>query len=143
MRVLNECMEAETTPVKRVMSTELFRIAPDATAQTAAETLLTQGIGSLLVVDRDGELAGIVTSTDLIEVVSGEGSPTESTVREHMTTDVVTIGATDSVHDAAVEMIRGDIQHLPVTGDESDIVGMASATDITTQMTYMGSSGTD
>ena len=136
-------MEVETTPLDRVMSTALFRIASDATAQDAAETLLTEGVGSLLVVDQDGDLTGIVTSTDLIGIVSGEGSPTDSTVREYMTTDVVTISATETVHDAAVEMISGDIQHLPVTDDAGDIVGMVSATDITTQMTYMSSSGTD
>ena len=136
-------MEVETTPLDRVMSTALFRIASDATAQDAAETLLTEGVGSLLVVDQDGDLTGIVTSTDLLGIVSGEGSPTDSTVREHMTTDVVTISATETVHDAAVEMINGDIQHLPVTDDAGDIVGMVSATDITTQMTYMSSSGTD
>lgn len=136
-------MEVETTPLDRVMSTALFRIASDATAQDAAETLLTEGVGSLLVVDQDGDLTGIVTSTDLIGIVSGEGSPTDSTVREYMTTDAVTISATETVHDAAVKMIGSDIQHLPVTDDAGDIVGMVSATDITTQMTYMSSSGTD
>lgn len=136
-------MEAVTTPVEQLMSTELLTTMPDATAADAAETLLEEDVGSLIVFDQAGELAGVVTSTDLIEIVSAGRAPTGSTISDYMTTDVVTIDAAESIHDAAVKMIRKDIQHLPVTGDGDDVVGMVSATDVTTQMTYMGSSGTD
>ena len=60
-----------------------------------------------------------------------------------MTEDVLTVPSTASLYDAAVKMIRQDVQHLPVTGEKSEIVGMLSATDLTAQMTYMGSSGTE
>ena len=136
-------MEAVTTPVEQLMSTELLSTTPDATVEDAAETLLEEDVGSLLVFDQEGDLAGVVTSTDLIEIVSAGRASTGSTISDYMTTDVVTIDAADSIHDAAVKMIRKDIQHLPVTGDGDDVVGMVSATDVTTQMTYMGSSGTD
>ena len=136
-------MSAENIPVEQLMSTELLTITPDATAVHAAELLLEKGVGSLIVFHQEGDLAGVVTSTDLIETISADRAPTESTVSDHMTPDVITIGVADSVHDAAVKMIRKDVQHLPVVGDEDAIVGMLSATDITTQMTYMGSSGTD
>lgn len=136
-------MEVVTTPVEQLMSTELTSTTPDTTAEDAAETLLEEDVGSLIVFDQEGNLAGIVTSTDLIEIVSAGRAPTGSTISDYMTTDVVTIDAADSIHDAAVKMIRKDIQHLPVTGDGDDVVGMVSATDITTQLTYMGSSGAD
>lgn len=136
-------MEVVATPVEQLMSTELMSTSPDATAEDAAETLLEEDVGSLIVFDQEGDLAGIVTSTDLIEIVSAGRAPTGSTISDYMTTDVVTIDAADSIHDAAVKMIRKDIQHLPVTGDGDDVVGMVSATDITTQLTYMGSSGAD
>jgi len=136
-------MGVETVPVEELMSTELLTISPDAKAETAAETLLDQNVGSLIVLDQDGEIGGVLTSTDLIEIVSAGRTSTDSSVSDHMTTGVVTIGATDSVHDAAVTMIREGVQHLPVTGAENDIVGLISATDITAQMMYMGSSGTD
>lgn len=134
-------MEVVTTPVEQLMSTELLSTTPDAAVEDAAETLLDEDVGSLVVFDQEGGLAGIVTSTDLIEIVSAGRAPTGSTINDYMTTDVVTIDAADSIHDAAVKMIRKDIQHLIVTGDGDDVVGMVSATDVTTQITYMGSSG--
>lgn len=136
-------MEADRIPVEQLMSTDLVTVTSDATAAAAAETLLGEGVGSLVVYDRAGEFAGVVTSTDLIEIVSADGAGAGRSVSDYMTTDVVTVNATDSVHDAAVTMIRERIQHLPVTGEEGDVVGMLSATDTTAQLTYILSSGAD
>jgi len=80
-------MSAENTPVEQLMSTELLTITPDATAVHAAELLLEEEVGSLIVFHREGDLAGVVTSTDLIEIISADRAPTESTVSDHMTTD--------------------------------------------------------
>jgi len=136
-------METESTPVSELMSTDLLTTTPDTAIEHAAETLLAEGVGSLLVLDESERLAGVLTSTDLAEIVSSGRVPGSATVADHMTDDVTTVDSTDTVHDAAVRMIRGDIQHLPVTGADGEVVGMLSATDLTAQLTYMTSRGTD
>lgn len=136
-------MDAENTPVEKLMSTDLLTVPPDTGIEEAADILLAEGVGSLIVLTGEDRLAGVLTSTDFVSAVSTEGVPNTATVAEYMTEDVLTVPTTATLHDAAVKMIREDIQHLPVTGGESEIAGMLSATDLTAQLTYMGSSGTD
>jgi len=135
-------MGVNNTSVEKLMSTDLLTVTPDTDMTEAADTLLDEGVGSLVVLDAEDHPIGILTSTDFVEVVSTEHSP-HGTVGDHMSGDVLSVSSTASLHDAAVKMIRQDIQHLPVTGEENEIVGMLSATDLTAQMTYMGSSGTE
>lgn len=136
-------MAAETIPVERLMSTDLLTVTPDTPVEEAADALLDEDVGSLVVLDEAEQLVGLLTSTDLVEIVSAGGDPAGETVAEYMTEDVATVGPTDSLHDAAVTMITEEIQHLPVTGPESETVGMLSSTDLTAQLTYMTSSGTE
>jgi signal-transduction protein with cAMP-binding, CBS, and nucleotidyltransferase domain len=108
----------------------------------AADILLDEEVGSLIVLDVDDNLAGVLTSTDFVTVVSANHSPYTGVVSDYMTEGVLTVPSSATLYDAAVKMMREDIQHLPVAGDD-EIVGMLSATDLTAQLTYMGSSGTD
>ena len=136
-------MGVDNTPVERLMSTDLLTVTPDTDITDAADILLDKGVGSLVVLDAEDHLAGVLTSTDFVTVVSADDSPYNGVVEEYMTEDVLTVSSTATLYDAAVKMIREDIQHLPVAGDENEIVGMLSATDLTAQLSYMGSSGTD
>ena len=136
-------MDAENVPVAKLMSTDLLTVTPGMDIEEAAGILLDEGVGSLIVMDAEDRLAGVLTSTDFVAIVSAGQPPYTPTVGDYMTEDVLTVSATATLHDAAVKMIRDDIQHLPVTGDGNEVVGMLSATDLTAQLTYMGSSGTD
>lgn len=136
-------MDAESVPVEKLMSTDLLTVTPDTDIERAAEMLLDESVGSLIVVDDEARLAGVLTSTDFVESVLTNRPPDAASVADYMTADVVTLPSTATLHDAAVKMIRADIQHLPVTESGDDVVGMLSATDLTAQLTYMGSSGTD
>ena len=131
------------TTVNKLMTTSLETISPDTKIDHAAATLLTQEAGSLVVLNDEAHILGILTCTDLAEVVANNSSATSTTVDKYMTTEVVTISPEESIQDAAVKMITQKIQHLPVTDSEDEMIGMLSTTDITNHLTYMGSSGTD
>ncbi|MFO7833900.1 MAG: CBS domain-containing protein [Halohasta sp.] len=131
------------TTVNKLMTTSLETISPDTKIDHAAATLLTQEAGSLVVLNDEAHISGILTCTDLAEVVANNSSATSTTVDEYMTTEVVTISPEESIQDAAVKMITQKIQHLPVTDSEDEMIGMLSTTDITNHLTYMGSSETD
>lgn len=136
-------MGVDNTPVEQLMSTDLLTVTPDTDITEAADILLDEGVGSLIVLDAEDHPAGVLTSTDFVATVSTDHSRSAGTVGDYMTKDVLTVSSTATLHDAAVKMIREDIQHLPVARDEDEVVGMLSATDLTAQLTYMGSSGTD
>jgi len=131
------------TAVERLMTTELETVSPDEELNAAAATLLEQQAGSLVVLDAENQVSGILTCTDLAELVANSTAPSEATVSDYMTTGVVTISPDKSLQDAAAEMITNGIQHLPVTDNDDEMIGMLSTTDITNHLTYAGSAGTD
>lgn len=117
-------------PVGRLMSTDLVTIAVDATAAEAAERMLETGVGSVLVVDDEGRLEGLLTGWDFVRLVRENDPHDETLVRECMTVDVVTASRNESV-DALADLADGEYSHLPVTDDDGVVVGMLSTTDLT------------
>lgn len=54
--------------VADVMTRDMVTIAPDATAESAAGLMLDNKISSVLVVDDQSTLIGVITQTDYVEV---------------------------------------------------------------------------
>ncbi len=83
-------VEREAYTVRDVMSDDLKTIPASDDAMSAFEQLQQHGIGRLLVIDADGELAGLVSRTDLMtafDIIQKSGradriTPTEQPVRE-------------------------------------------------------------
>ena len=117
-------------PVERLMSTELVTIEPGAAAADAARRMLETGVSSVLVVDEDGRLTGLITATDFVSLVRRNEPKDETPVEAFMTTDVVTVSPDDSVGDLAEPTDRG-YTHLPVLTADGELVGMVSTTDLT------------
>lgn len=136
-------MEIEAVPVEQLMTTDLVTVTPEEGVETAASTILEKEAGSLVALDDDGQLAGILTCTDLTELVSDGAVPADATVGDYMTETVTTTEPDESIQDAAVKMITKQIQHLPVVDGDDEVVGMLSTTDLTAHLTYMDSSGTE
>ena len=86
-------------PVRDVMVSPVRTIAPDRTLETAVEELFEIG-GSSLVVERDGELAGIVTKTDILDSLTWEADETRAV--QVYNADLLD----DVAYDEVVEMIE-------------------------------------
>lgn len=122
--------------VGRVMSTDVVTVSPETPVEDAAERLLNENIGSLVVVD-DGTLVGILTSTDFVRVVA-EGEPSdETTVTDHMSRGVSTVTAHENIRSAADKFITYNVHHLPVVDDKEGVIGMLSTTDLATYMSEL------
>lgn len=122
--------------VTEIMTSPVAQTTADTSVSRATDELLENNIGSLVITDADGLIQGIVTSTDLISAI-GEGEAVFSDdVAAYMSSDVTTISDTASVTDAAARMASNDIQHLPVTDESGQPVGMISATDLTGFLAY-------
>ena len=130
-------MEITDVSVDGFMSDDLVTATPDTAIDEAAKRLLEHDIGSLVVVDSDERLEGILTSTDLLELAIGEHSSAGGTVEQYMSTDVTAVGAGASMQEAAAKMMSHDIQHLPVQDEDGTVVGMFSTTDLTAHLAYL------
>ncbi len=116
--------------VGRLMSTGIITVSPDTSVETAAETLLDENISSVVVVDADNQPEGILTSTDFVRIVAKGDPKDETTVADHMTTDIVSASVQDPIREAADKMVTYHIHHLPVVDKTEGIVGMLSTTDL-------------
>ncbi len=116
--------------VGRVMSSSIVTVTRDTPVEAAAERLLERNIGSLLIVDDDNHLEGILTNTDFVRIVRDGDPNDETTVGEHMTDNVITVTAQDSVRVAADRIVNHDFHHLPVVDEVEGVVGMLSTRDL-------------
>ena len=119
--------------VGSLMSSPVHTISGDATLREAAAVLLEHGIGSVIVVDDDGGLDGILTATDFVGIVAGErhGDAPSTTVAEAMSTDVVTATANEAIETAADLMVESGHNHLPIIDAENVVIGVLAAHDLT------------
>jgi CBS domain-containing protein len=117
--------------VARIMTSDLITASPDTFVEDAANTLLDNQIGSIVVSDADGELEGILTRTDFIRIVAESKPKAKTTVERYMTTDVITVDAQDHIQAAADKMIEEGISHLPVTDEDGIVMGIITKTDLT------------
>lgn len=114
--------------VADVMSTPLETVSADATLQTAAEQMREHDINGLFI---PGSTAGIVTTTDIVDVVAAGKDPAEVEVADVMTAPVERVTTDVELNQAAEMMTTYGIKHLPVIDDHGDYVGMVSSTDVT------------
>lgn len=111
---------------------KLITCGPDTTIQKAAERMSKNRIGSILVNENDLPI-GIVTDKDLRnKVVTGNFS-IASSVRNIMSSPVITYLENLTIAQAQMAMMKNDISHLVLTKDgtpNSESVGIISKNDI-------------
>jgi CBS domain-containing protein len=116
--------------VARVMSTGLQKVSPDTLVEDAAQQMLDNDISSLVVVDEDNHLEGILTTTDFVRIVSKSHPKAETTVSRYMTTDVVTTTAQTDIAEVADRMVEQGFHHMPVVDETEGVIGMISSIDL-------------
>ena len=120
--------EIEDVFVARLMSTDLHTVTPDALVEDAAAVLLDNDVSSVLVVDGDESLVGILTSTDFVDIVAKSRPKAETTVERYMTRDPITAGAQDDVSAVAATMLERGFHHVPVVDGDTPI-GIITTSD--------------
>lgn len=114
--------------VEDVMTGSVQTVDRTASIREVAGRFAVEGIGSLVVVEH-GTPIGIVTDTDLVAVLGGEGMPAEVAVEDVMSTPLVTVDAEATVEEA-VETLRSEgITKLPVLHNGT-LAGIVTTTDL-------------
>ena len=114
-----------------IMSGGVEFITMDATIQDAAEKMASNDIGVLPICNGEGRLQGMLTDRDIVvKVIAAGMDPAGTTVAKVVEgTEVVTIGADDSVDEALQTMKDHKVRRLPVI-DGHKCIGMVSQGDI-------------
>jgi len=117
--------------VSDIMRGDVKTAAAEDTFADVAKVMRTNGISSVVVLDGDGALGGIVTERDIVNLVAAGGDPHSVTVAYGMTRrNLETVDAKTDIAVAADRMVSLNIRHLPVV-DGSRVVGIVSIRDLT------------
>jgi CBS domain-containing protein len=102
----------------------------DATLMTAARRLSSKRIGAVVVTDKSGDIAGIVSERDIVHTLAKEGvAALDWPVSEVMTRDVLTCTAGDTIDQLMSRMTARRCRHLPVVSDGA-LAGIISIGDV-------------
>lgn len=116
--------------LRDVMSNPVIRIQPDESVAVAARTLARYNIGALPVCGNDGRVCGLVTDRDIVtRCLAANRSPSTTTVRDVMTSQVVSARPDMDASLAAGLMGREQIRRLPVI-ENGKLCGMVSLGDL-------------
>lgn len=119
--------------LRDVMTNTVVRIHPEESVSVAARTLANYNIGILPVCGSDGRICGLVTDRDIVtRCLAANRSPAATTVREVMTTNVISARPDMDAALAAGLMGRQQIRRLPVT-ENGRLCGMVSLADLATR----------
>ncbi|MFO1087150.1 MAG: CBS domain-containing protein [Reyranellaceae bacterium] len=105
-------------------------MSPTASVAEISQQLSARRIGSVLVLDADGSVAGIVSERDLMRALARHGAKAmELEARQVMTREVVTCDPDDSIDGVMQTMTDGRFRHLPVVR-HGELLGVVSIGDV-------------
>jgi CBS domain-containing protein len=135
-----------------VMTSPVITVGENATIQEVARLLVKERISAVPVVDEAGNLAGIVTESDLmrraeigterhyswwLSLLSDARTLAADYVKSHatgakdvMTRNVKTVSPDTPLHEIAELFERNQIKRLPVVNKRGDLVGIVSRANI-------------
>ena len=125
--------------VKEIMTRETKSISPDTVLPEAHQAMIMNNIRRLPVVKGD-KLMGIVTLSDIQQASPSDATSlsvwelnyllAKLTIKEIMTSPVMTICEDDSVNRAANMMLDNKFGGIPVVNSVDRLVGMVTESDI-------------
>ena len=107
-----------------------FSLRANDVVPTAVKTMSEKNIGSVVIVDDDMQVKGIVTERDLMRRLLNKAlDPNTTPLSAIMTTEVRTGRAEDDVIDWLRQMSNERFRHLPVVDEQGRLVNIMSQGD--------------
>lgn len=116
--------------VRELMTSPVIQIGAEESVAVAARTLAHYNVGMLPVCSREGQLCGILTDRDIVtRCLAANRSPENTSVKEIMTGQVLTVQPDMDTGAAAHLMGRQQVRRLPVM-ENGKLCGMLSLGDL-------------
>ncbi len=114
--------------VRDIMTGHVVFVDPDDLIERAIGLMLRHGVSGLPVVDSSGQLLGVITEFDVIDIVD-DFFTEKNKVYHYMTRDPLTVDANCSVIDLAATFRKRSVRRYPVV-DEGRLVGIISRREL-------------
>ena len=121
----------KSVKVRDYMTTRLVSFAPDANVVEAMDSFLKNRISGAPIVDAEGNMVGILSEVDLMQVVVQDSYYDESVgiVSDYMRTEVDTIDPEMDIYTLAEKFIKEHRRRYPVVSN-GKLVGQISRRDV-------------
>jgi CBS domain-containing protein len=108
-----------------IMTRNVYTTSPEVSVQEVAQLLVQKDISGVPVINRYGQIIGIVTEADIIGKVNREGL----CVADIMTPELIFVDEETQVGDIAMLLVERKIKRVPVLRN-STLVGIVCRADI-------------
>jgi len=114
------------------MSTRLLTFKPSTNVFDAMQILISRGFSGAPVVDEAGKLVGMLSESDLMQVVMQDSyyAETVGIVADFMHAPVDTVAPTTDIYQLAERFVRERRRRFPVVGSDGTLVGQISRRDV-------------
>lgn len=115
--------------VKAIVREEVVTADPTTPITDLVTTMDEETVGSIVVVE-DARPVGIVTDRDLaLKVLGGELDPAETTARDVMSDEIVTLPVDTGIFDILTQMAEATVRRIPAVDENGDIAGIVTFDD--------------
>lgn len=125
--------------IAEVARSRLVTIGVDGLLRDAAKLLADTQISLVVVCDTDGAMAGVITRTNIVQLIGGCcGSACVISAADVMTPDVIYCRPSEYLPDVLSMMEKRGFVHVPVVDENSRPLGVINARDALRQLVAEG-----
>lgn len=115
--------------LRQIMTSSVVTAGLDADVLKVAQLMRDHNVGSVVLCDRQGEPAAMITDRDLAIRALAEDRPGSEPAREHASRPLVTGEPDMDLDEAAALMVQHRIRRLPIV-DGDELAGIVTLDDI-------------
>jgi CBS-domain-containing membrane protein len=116
--------------IKDIMTPNVYTVDASASAEEAAWGFTRRHIGGAPARDGQGNLVGVLSSSDLVNPEPAQWIKGEATVGDLMNPDVISLYADDPAVAAVNEMAKRHIHRIVVLDADSQLAGIVTPMDV-------------
>jgi len=121
---------ADQVPITEIMTRDLVSARKDQPVAELVRQMLRGHFGCIPVVDERGHPQGIVTKTDLIELIAKPAHLASATASDVMMPLAIVLDERATIAHCAQMMTLEDFHHVMIVGSGGALVGVVSSQDI-------------
>lgn len=123
--------------VKEIMTRGVATIDIKSNVAELATNMLNINVGSIIITDNNAPV-GIVTERDIVKKITSKNmKPDDISIKDLMTSPLITIPGSEDVNDAMQKMVKMQIRRLPIV-ENSKLVGIVTDIDLIAISSEMG-----
>lgn len=112
------------------MSHPAVTIDEDATVDDVSKTMWEKGVGSVLIVNKEKKLVGIITERDILYAASHLMLGRNVKAKSIMSKNLVTAYPDDEIASVVEKMKDFNIRHIPIVDSDRNPLGVISSRDL-------------